>query len=308
MGKNNFGLRSRDAAKAAAFALRAAAARGEISHATAAAVAQRFAASWPDLRASYGVRWLEDLSREAVVAYGQELAARVRRGELAAATAQNRISAVNRTMRLATGGRWTPISPTRDCHIPHRSGIRAEAPGALDREAYARALAAVEAAQGPRAAAVVALARELGLRSREGSTIDARSALREARERGIVTVTNGTKGGRPRSVTITNERQVEALARAAAAQGSDRSLIPASQSWAQWRAGPLRAAREAVQAATGGGLHDLRAAYACERYEALTGSQAPVAGGARALDRSAQLTIAEELGHGRVTVTREYLG
>lgn len=164
---------------------------------------------------------------------------------------------------------------------------------------------------GERAGAVVELCRELGLRSKEASLIDARAALAEARERGAVTVDAGTKGGREREVPITSEAQVQALERAAAAQAGDRSMVPEGQSWASWREDELRDARELVQAATGGGLHDLRASYACERYEALTGHAAPCAGGEisdRDRDASARLAMAEELGHGRADVTAEYVG
>ena len=124
-----------------------------------------------------------------------------------------------------------------------------------------------------------------------------------------MTVSEGTKGGRTREVPITSQRQLEALSRAAIAQGQDRSLIPASESWKGWREGTLRDAREIVKEHTGGGLHDLRAAYACERYEALTGHAAPVVSGERyGDDREAREQIAEELGHWRADVTTEYLG
>jgi hypothetical protein len=88
-------------------------------------------------------------------------------------------------------------------------------------------------------------------------------------------------------------------------------MIPSSESWKTWREGTLRDAREIVRGYTGEGLHGLRSAYACERYEALTGSPAPVAGGEvpdRALDREARSIIAEELGHSRIDVTNEYMG
>ena len=132
-----------------------------------------------------------------------------------------------------------------------------------------------------------------------------------AAKTGAVTVTDGTKGGREREVPITSEAQREALERAAQAQGDARAVMPADQNWQSWREGGLRDARELVQAATGGGLHDLRAAYACERYEALTGHAAPAAGGQiedRDRDAAARLAVAEELGHGRVDVTSEYVG
>ena len=79
----------------------------------------------------------------------------------------------------------------------------------------------------------------------------------------------------------------------------------------KWREGELREARELVQAATGGGLHDLRAAYACARYQHLTGHAAPCTGAAiqdKDRDAAARLAISEELGHGRADVTSEYLG
>jgi len=88
-------------------------------------------------------------------------------------------------------------------------------------------------------------------------------------------------------------------------------MIPADQTWKSWRENDLRAARKIVQEHTGGGLHDLRAAYACERYESLTCNPAPVAGGEivdRAADREAREQIAAELGHGRIDVVAEYVG
>jgi site-specific recombinase XerD len=296
--------------KAGAFACNAAAARGEMSYSTAATTGDRWA-QFADWAKEQGISRMEQISREDVQRYGEELAERVEAGEMSPAYAQNLVSAVNTVMGLATGGKWASVSPTRDCLIPERSHIREEAPGALDRDTYARALDAVRSEVGERAGAVVELCRELGLRSKEASLIDAKAALREAEARGVVTISEGTKGGREREVPVVHERQIEALRHAAEAQGRDSALIPADQSWKSWREGTLRDAREIVHEATGGGLHDLRAAYACERYQDLTGWAAPVAGGEiadRDIDREAREVIAGELGHGRIDVTSEYLG
>ena len=205
----------------------------------------------------------------------------------------------------------TQTSPTKDCSISERSQVRQDAPGALDRAAYGRAVEAVRDQVGERAGAAVELCRELGLRSKEASLLDARGALAEASARGTVTITEGSKGGREREVPITSQAQLGALERAAQAQGEARAVMPSDQNWKSWREGQLRDARELVQAATGGGLHDLRAAYACDRYQALTGHAAPAAGGEildRNTDQAARLTIAEELGHGRAEVAAEYIG
>ena len=100
---------------------------------------------------------------------------------------------------------------------------------------------------GERAGAVVELARELGLRSKEASLLDARAALAEASERGAVTITEGSKGGREREVPITSPGQVQALERAAQAQGDARAVMPPGENWKTWREGELREAREVVQ-------------------------------------------------------------
>lgn len=306
----NFGLGSRDMGKAGQYALNNAAKMGGVSFSTAATNGERWQqfAQWAR---DQGIKKMEDVTADAVTQYGRELAARVESGALSAATAQNYVSAVNGVMQIATQGDWKSVSPTKSCEIDTRCRVREDQPGALDRSAYARAVEAVREQVGERAAAVVELARELGLRSKEASLLDAKGALAEARERGAVTISDGTKGGREREVPAISAQQLAALERAAQAQGDARAVMPPGENWQQWREGALRDARELVQQHTSGGLHDLRAAYACERYEALTGHAAPCAGGEiadRDLDHVARLAVAEELGHGRIDVTTEYLG
>lgn len=306
----NFGLGSRDMGTAGQYALNNSAREGAVSFSTAATNGDRWEsfAAWAK---EQGIKKMENVTQELVKEYGKELAEKVRNGEMSASTAQNYVSGVNSVMNIATNNEWKSVSPTKDCGIDQRSHVREDAPGALNREATGRAVDAVRAEVGVRAGAVVELCRELGLRSKEASLLDARGALAQAQERGAVTICSGTKGGRERELTITSEAQVQALERAAQAQGSDRSMIPAQQSWATWREGELREARDLVQEHTGGGLHDLRAAYACERYQALTGHAAPCAGGAiqdRDRDAAARLAVAEELGHGRIDIAAAYIG
>jgi len=306
----NFGIGQRDMGKAGQVALQNSAREGAVSFSTAATNGERWN-SFTAWAKDQDVKKMENVTQELVKQYGQELAAQVKTGDLAAATAQNYVSAVNSVMNIATQGEWRSVSPTKDCNIAERCAIRQDAPGALDRAAYGRAVEAVRAEVGNRAAAVVELARDLGLRSKEASMLDARAALAEAQQRGAVAITEGSKGGREREVPITSPAQVQVLERAAQAQGDARAVMPAGENWQSWREGQLRDARELVQAATGGGLHDLRAGYACERYQALTGHAAPCAGGQienRERDQAARLVVAEELGHGRAEVASEYLG
>ena len=305
----NYNLGTRDMVSAGRIALDRAASRGELSFSTADTVADRWA-QFAAYAKSTGVGRMERISPELATAYGQAVARRVERGELSPAYAQNLVSAVNTVLHQVRDD-WRSISPTRDCAIPERCAIRDTPPVGIDREVTGRALDVLREAGYERAAAVAELARELGLRSKEAALLDASRALREAQQHGVITLSEGTKGGRERSVPMTDERQIEALSRAAAVQNGNRNLVPSEQTWAQFRGGELRDGRESLQEARISGYHDLRAAYACQRYEALTGLPGPVLGGLiqdRQVDREAREQISAELGHGRIDVVAEYIG
>lgn len=308
----NFGLGQRDMAKAGYVALRNSAQSGAVSFSTVSTNSERWNKFSEWARSEHDVKKMENISTELLQKYGQQLAEKVQEGRMSAATAQNYVSAVNSVMSIATKGAWERISPTKDCGIDKRSAVRESAPSALDRIRYDKALHAVQEKLGERAGAVVEVAREFGLRSKEASLLNAQKALYEAQKYGLVRIVDGTKGGRGREISIHSTTQVQALYRAAHAQGDAKALMPGDQNWKGWREGELRAARELVQEHTGGGgLHDLRAAYACERYAQLTGHSAPCAGGQildRAKELEVRLTISHELGHNRVDVTSEYLG
>jgi len=121
-----------------------------------------------------------------------------------------------------------------------------------------------------------------------------------------------TKGGRARTVPISNGRQWALLA-AVRKLARGGSLIPPQLNYAEQKNRYDYQVRKA-------GLrnpHGLRHAYAQRRYEELTGWKAPAAGGPasksfsseqRALDKGARETISQELGHSREQITATYLG
>lgn len=302
---NNYGLGSRDMAKAGVFACNAAARTGAMSYSTAATVGDRWQ-KFSEFARSHGVKKLEGVSRELVMAYGKELA----ESDLSESYSQNLVSAVNSVMSLATKGTWHAVSPTKECEIEKRSAIRVSTPDGLDRAQFNQVLQEMESSGLGRQAVIADLARNLGLRSKEASLLNANQALRQALTTGSVRITAGTKGGRARALAI-SEAGIQSLKRAATHQGNNRNLIPTGQSWKQWRGGGLRAGREALKSHGIKGLHELRSAYACDRYNQFTGSPAPVISGKvgdRKLDRIARETIAKELGHGRIDVVAEYVG
>lgn len=308
--------------KAGIFALKNAEMIGAISFQSSADQGQRWS-QFCKFAAEHGVRQMEYVDAALVVEYGRQLAAQVgstlnrSRGgtrpdaelpSIGASTAQNRVSAVNSVLTLATRGQWVPVSPTcqAECGITRRIHVRKTPPSGLDREHLQRALSALDA----RGQAITCLARELGLRSKEASLLDAVSALNEAVKTGEVTIERGTKGGRSRRFTVSSGRQLKALQQAADVQGSSRAVMPSEENWESWRENGLRHIRETLKKFGIRGIHELRSAYACDRYEQLTGFLAPVLGGnaPRDLDREARQQISAELGHSRINITNAYLG
>ncbi len=308
----NFGLGSRSMVDAGRLALEREANMGGISLGSVATHVERWS-QFVTFAKENAIGRMENISRDLVTAYGKTLIDRVNNEQLSAAYAQNLVSTVNTTMAAATKGEWQSVRPVNDCGLPQRSSVRTTIPGALDQSRFENALAALRESGAARGMVIAELARELGLRSKEASLLDARAALRQVRESGHVQITLGTKGGQARELHVT-PRQMDVLQRAAAVQQTtDRAVMPGDKNWREWREGGLRAIRETVQQYTGGGLHDLRAAYACQQYQKITGHPAPVETGgkravARDIDHAARSQIAEELGHHRVDVIAAYIG
>ena len=121
-----------------------------------------------------------------------------------------------------------------------------------------------------------------------------------------------TKGGRARTVPITNGRQWALLAEVRKlAKGG--SLIPPKLKYVE----QMNRYDYQVRKVGLRNPHGLRHAYAQRRYLELTGWEAPAAGGPasksltadqRALDKGARETISQELGHSREQISATYLG
>ena len=243
----------------------------------------------------------------------QTLATHVNNDRLSVAYAQNLLSTVNVVLESMRGDRKVRIAPA--AAVGERSTVRSTAPAGLDREMVRQCAEHIRSTGHERVASVVELARELGLRLREASMLDARLALHQARTLGAVNITAGTKGARGRHVdrwAPASETAVACLVRATALQGDGRNLIPPELSWRQWNWRVHRVWSVARDSYGLEKIHDLRAAYACERYEQLTGSQAPVIAGVRRAsrdeDHKARDVIAGELGHARRGVVAAYVG
>lgn len=302
MGTKNFGIGYREMGRAGALVLEQARSEKHISFATE----QKYTAAWKsfsDWAKTQGAKQMERVTHQMVVKYGKELAGKAEAGEIKNSTAQDQISAINSVFRYVGHTEWKSVSSTKECGIGQRSHIREDAPDALDRNIYQERLTNITSARG---VAVCELARQIGLRSKEGSMLDAKKALGNALKHGEIRIDRGTKGGRPRTLYIDRPEQLKALQIASDAQGSAKAVMPPDQNLKQWMQGELRSVRELM-----GGIHELRSAYACERYEQITGHPAPCAGGEilnKELDRIARVLISDELGHQRIDIVAEYVG
>lgn len=120
------------------------------------------------------------------------------------------------------------------------------------------------------------------------------------------------KGGRAREVPVKTDYQREVLQKALDLVGRG-SMIPAEKKYVQW----LGRYEQDTKRAGLSKLHGLRHQYAQNRYHELTGWAAPACGGPirkelnedqLRLDLQARLTISNELGHNRESITSIYLG
>jgi hypothetical protein len=207
-------------------------------------------------------------------------------------------------------------SPSKALEM-QRTTIRMTVPQGQDREHVMRIVDAFRE-QHPRAAAIVQLARAIGMRLREAILADLPRLQREAKRYGKINIQDGTKGGRsgataPRWISV-DEHIREALRYAEQVSPTNsRNLLGPNESYLDFQKRIVRPARDILHMHNLKGLHELRAAYACERYEQITHRQAPINGGKfyqidRHLDQKVRAQISYELGHGRIDVVSAYIG
>jgi hypothetical protein len=250
--------------------------------------------------------------------YAGHLRQQVEQGELAIATARNRLSSVNRTMAALRGDQHVKVvSPSKALGM-RRTGVRRSVPQGQDREHVKRIVDMLYEHQMPRAAAIAQLARTTGMRLREAILADLPRLKREAKQFGKINIQDGTKGGRsgasaPRWITVDDHTR-DALRFAEQVSPDDsRNLLAPNERYLDFLQGIVRPARDILHKHNLKGLHELRAAYACERYEQITHHPAPINGGHcyqldRCLDQEARVQISYELGHGRIVVVAAYIG
>lgn len=285
---------------------------GEGHYATRAAHAER----WQQFVAysrTQGITDARQIDRSIVERYGQQLAEQVRQGDRTVSYAQNLLSTVNVMLQTLRGDKALQVSPAT--LVKQRAHVRNSPPAGMERDRVDRAVQSLKHQGEQRTAAIATLARDLGLRFREASLLDAKGALRQAQTLGQINVIEGTKGGRGREVdrwVPVTERAMQSLINAIKIQEDTRNLVPKGMAFSQWKDHAHHAWSHIANGHDLRGFHDLRAAYACERYQEITGYPAPAVAGERQAnkhdDQTARHIIAQELGHGRADVAAAYVG
>lgn len=229
-----------------------------------------------------GINDARQIDRKVLADYAAYLRDVIGRGDLAVSTAQNRLSTVNRTMAALRGDQCVKLpSPSKALGM-ERNGVRQSVPQGQDHEQVKQIVDALCRQDQLRAAAIALLARATGMRLREAILADLPRLSREADDLGRINIQDGTKGGRagasaPRWIEVDDHvRGALGFAREVTPAGS-RNLIAPHESYLNFLQEIIRPARDILHARDLKGFHELRAAYACERFEQITHHPSPCA-------------------------------
>lgn len=260
-----------------------------------------------------GINDVSKMKKEHLTQFAQHVQEKVTRGEMSKSYAKNVLSSTNKVLETLRGDRDMRVRPA--AYVGERSQVRSH-PVQTRRAAITRAARRLDQRGHERAAQTIRAARDLGLRLREAAQLDYRRAYDEARRHGKVNVIEGTKGNRGQHIdrwVPVSKDATETLRAGAQMQGDNKNIMRQDETYRQF-VNTMREARQELKTEANARIHDLRAAYAVERYEQLTGYRAPVhrargeAAPSAEADRDARATISYELGHNREDVTNAYIG
>lgn len=261
----------------------------------------------------HGINDARKIDKHFIKTYALYLKNEVDNHQMKVTYAQNLLSTVNIILETLRKDRVMHISPSY--YVGKRSHVRTTPPE-MNRNVLTNITDSLRNQQHHRVAIIAELARNFGLRFREASLFNANEAIKQARQFNSINITEGTKGGRGREVDRwlpVNANNIKILMQATEIQQSQHNLVPADLNYKQWRDLAYNAWRKAAKSTGIKGFHELRAAYACERYRELTHYRAPVMTGnqreaSKTADQQARVILAQELGHGRTDVIADYIG
>lgn len=267
----------------------------------------------------HGIRDIRFVTTDIFYEYALYLKFLISEEAIAISTATNRISSVNFVMEIIRGDHKVRIDEISKTLGKKRCYIRRSIPDGMNVSQVHNLHNELIVNEHPRSAAIVLLARSTGMRLRECILADLPRLTREA-ENNRINIQDGCKGGRsgafaPRWIAVTDDI-LYALnyARQVSPTGS-RNLLASNESYIQFIRREVDPSRPLMKIHGIKGPHELRAAFACDRYKYLVGTAAPVFPSPERVDiqdrdavRAARQIISRELGHERIEVTNSYIG
>ncbi len=281
---------------------------------TVASHAQRWRKFCNWARSTYGINNACDVDQSLLEIYAADLAERVEDETLAVSYAQNLIVSANVTLEALRQDKIIRIDSPASW-VGKRQIVRTRVPDGMDWSDIDRMVACLRQKKLHRAAVIVLLCRSFGIRLREAILASIADWQRQAREYGQIDIREGTKGGRGKEVARcvpVNERGLLALREARNQLGGQNLLKPDETFDDLVNDGEVHRARKILHEFGIKGYHELRAAWACERYEEISGAVATVLQAGTSLgqqnDDPFRLTLARDLGHDRIDVVAAYIG
>lgn len=265
------------------------------------------------------IRDIREVTKPLFSEYALYLKTLIDAEEISIATATNRISSVNVVLQIMREDQKVRIDKIADALGSKRCYIRKSIPDGMDYVQVMELHTQLVATGFTRSASIVLLARSAGMRLRECILADLPRLTRES-VTGRINIQDGCKGGRSgafahRWISVTDEI-IYALdyARQVSPAGSRNHLAP-DETYIQFIRRELNPSRSLMKLHCVKGPHELRAAFACDRYQDLVGTAAPVFPHPVTTDipdreaiRAARQIISRELGHERLEITNAYLG
>ncbi|MWV17051.1 integrase [Pseudomonas sp. L-22-4S-12] len=271
------------------------------------------------LHEEHQVRDIRELTNSLFSEYALYLKTLLDEEEISVATATNRISSINVVLQIMREDQKVRIDNISDVLGEKRCYIRRSIPDGMDSLQVQELHKKLISTGFTRSAAIVVLARSTGMRLRECILADLPRLTRES-VTGRINIQDGCKGGRsgafaPRWISVTDEI-IYALdyARQVSPAGS-RNLLAPDETYIKFIRREVNPSRPLMKLHSVKGFHELRAAFACDRYKELVGIPAPVFPRPEKTDsqdqetvRAARQIISRELGHERLEVTNAYVG
>lgn len=289
-------------------------------YATTTAHVERFRLFCEWLFDRHCVRDVKHVTVEVLFEYALYLRGLVDEGRIMIATAVNRVSTVNVVLQVMRQDQKVRIAKVAEILAGNRSYIRRSIPDGMNyldvRELHLQLISEGFA----RAAAIVLLARATGMRLRECILADLPRLCREADKIGSINIQDGCKGGRsgafaPRWISVTDDIINALIYASEVSPAGSKNLLSPGESYIQFLRREMNLSRSIFKAHGVKGPHELRAAFACSRYQELVGAPAPVFSSPEMgssiegdVVRGAREAISRELGHGRTEITNAYLG